>query len=427
MQGRLLGARLDDARFHDIRGLLKNGEIDDTVIYPLDRSNLGARIVDCHLFYLVLYYPELSSLLFMEIKKHPFVTKFATSEAQQIIASSKIEVYKQGDVIFEEDSPSTVLYLLLEGDVEFCKKSKTGKYNVVSSACPGTFFGELGILTGDTRQLRARAANDVRVGELPGALLMDFLKRSSPFLLEVVNNIMTHLKTTTDHYLQERIQKEKLQAVGQMVKSIVHDLRNPFSIISLATYMIREKHTDDSTRQQCSLIKEQTDHVMALAEDITAFSEGYKSLKKITVSIPQFFEKFRQQNESMISKASAKIDFMEEDANINIDQEKMLRVMKNLVENAIDATDLRSNGRIRVMAREKGTEVQIQVSDNGRGIPDAMKEQIFEPFGNIPSGREGAGLGTAIAKSVVEAHGGRLTFASEESKGTTFTIRLPNF
>jgi len=56
-----------------------------------------------------------------------------------------------------------------------------------------------------------------------------------------------------------------------------------------------------------------------------------------------------------------------------------------------------------------------------------MKEQIFEPFGNIPSGREGAGLGTAIAKSVVEAHGGRLTFASEESKGTTFTIRLPNF
>ena len=114
----------------------------------------------------------------MEIRKHPFVTKFPKSEAEQIVASSKIQVYKAGTVIFEEDSVSNLLYLLLEGDVDFLKKTNTGKYSPVSSAEAGSFFGELGILTGESRKLRAKARNDVRVGEVTRALLMDFLKKS---------------------------------------------------------------------------------------------------------------------------------------------------------------------------------------------------------------------------------------------------------
>ncbi|MDA0346507.1 MAG: ATP-binding protein [Verrucomicrobia bacterium] len=361
----------------------------------------------------------------MEIRKHPFVTKFPKTEAEQIVASSKIQVYKAGTVIFEEDSISNLLYLLLEGDVDFLKKTNTGKYSPVSSAEAGSFFGELGILTGESRKLRAKARNDVRVGEVPGALLLDFLKKSSPFLLEVLNNVTTHLKTTTDHYLQERIQKEKLQAVGQMVRSIVHDLRNPFSIISLATYMIGQEHDDKKTQEQCDLIKDQTNYVMALAEDITAFSEGYKSLKKITVSMKDMFAKFQTKHEHILKTSTCPIEFIDNDLSANLDQEKMIRVLKNLVENAIESVDTKSNGRIRVLARAKDGELSLSVADNGRGIPEDIREYLFEPFAAPPGGKEGSGLGAAIAKSVVEAHNGRLTYASETGKGTTFTIRIP--
>jgi signal transduction histidine kinase len=361
----------------------------------------------------------------MEIRKHPFVSKFPKSESEQIVASSKIQVYKAGTVIFEEDGISNLLYLLLEGDVDFLKKTNTGKYSPVSSAEAGSFFGELGILTGESRKLRAKARNDVRVAEVPGALLLDFLKKSSPFLLEVLNNVTTHLKTTTDHYLQERIQKEKLQAVGQMVRSIVHDLRNPFSIISLATYMIGEQHDDAKTQEQCDLIKDQTNYVMALAEDITAFSDGYKSLKKITVPIKDVFTKFQTKHAHLMETATCPVEFIDNDISANIDQDKMIRVLKNLVENAIESVDTKTNGRIRILAREKDGELSISVADNGRGIPEEVREYLFEPFSAPPGGKEGSGLGAAIAKSVVEAHNGRLTYASEVGKGTTFTIRVP--
>jgi signal transduction histidine kinase len=361
----------------------------------------------------------------MEIRKHPFVTKFPKTEAEQIVASSKIQVYKAGTIIFEEDSISNLLYLLLEGDVDFLKKTNTGKYSAVSSSEAGCFFGELGILTGESRKLRAKARNDVRVAEVPGALLMDFLKKSSPFLLEVLHNVTTHLKTTTDHYLQERIQKEKLQAVGQMVRSIVHDLRNPFSIISLATYMIGQEHDDKKTQEQCDLIKDQTNYVMALAEDITAFSEGYKSLKRITVPIKDVFAKFQVKHEQILKTSTCPIEFIDNDISANLDQDKMIRVLKNLVENAIESVDTKSNGRIRVLARAKDGELSLSVADNGRGIPEEIREYLFEPFAAPPGGKEGSGLGAAIAKSVVEAHNGRLTYASETGKGTTFTIRIP--
>jgi signal transduction histidine kinase len=87
--------------------------------------------------------------------------------------------------------------------------------------------------------------------------------------------------------------------------------------------------------------------------------------------------------------------------------------------------DTKSNGRIRILAREKDGELSISVADNGRGIPEEIREYLFEPFAAPPGGKEGSGLGAAIAKSVVEAHNGRLTYASEIGKGTTFTIRIP--
>ncbi len=360
----------------------------------------------------------------MEIRKHPFVSKFPKNEAEQIAASSKIQVYKKGTIIFEEESPSTTLYLLLEGDVQFQKKGVNGKYSAVSSSEAGTFFGELGILTGETRKLRAKTLNDIRVAEVPGALLMDFLKKSSPFLIEVLNNLSTHLQNTTDHYLKERIQKEKLHAVGQMVKSIVHDLRNPFSIISLATYMIGQKHDDKETAKQCDLIKDQTNYVMALAEDITAFSEGYKSLKKIMVPMQDVFDKFEAQNAHLLEKATCKVEFIANDITVNFDQDKMIRVLRNLVGSAIDAVDTTENPKVRVMASQKEDQVLISIADNGRGITDEQKDFLFEPFASKDE-NEVNGLGMAISRSVIEAHEGRLTFASKVGQGTTFTIRIP--
>ena len=97
----------------------------------------------------------------------------------------------------------------------------------------------------------------------------------------------------------------------------------------------------------------------------------------------------------------------------------------NLLQNALDALDLGepTGRRLEIATRRDGRQVEITVADTGPGIPATVGERIFERFYTTKS--EGIGLGLAICRSIVEAHGGTLQFSSVVGTGTTFSIRLP--
>ena len=108
---------------------------------------------------------------------------------------------------------------------------------------------------------------------------------------------------------------------------------------------------------------------------------------------------------------------------VDVDAQKMLRVLQNLVNNAAEVLQ-EEGGMIHVGATRRDSKVEIRVSDNGPGIPEDLRGRIFDPF--VTYGKEkGLGLGLAIAKSFVEAHGGSIELAPEAKTGTTFLIRLP--
>ncbi len=96
--------------------------------------------------------------------------------------------------------------------------------------------------------------------------------------------------------------------------------------------------------------------------------------------------------------------------------------MGNIIRNSIEA--LRGKGLIRIASDQENGSARIHITDNGPGIPEAIRDHLFDPF--VTSGKAGGtGLGTAISKSIVDAHGGRLDFNTETGKGTTFVITLP--
>ena len=105
----------------------------------------------------------------------------------------------------------------------------------------------------------------------------------------------------------------------------------------------------------------------------------------------------------------------------------MQRVLYNLVQNAIRYTP--SDGAIHILARDIGTEVQVEVTDTGEGIPQEELSRIFDKFYRTEQSRSrdsgGTGLGLSIAKAIVEAHGGRLWVESALGKGSTFGFALP--
>jgi signal transduction histidine kinase len=102
------------------------------------------------------------------------------------------------------------------------------------------------------------------------------------------------------------------------------------------------------------------------------------------------------------------------------DQGKLARTLVNLIRNAGEAME----GKVEIRAQAVGSMVQLEVADNGPGIPPVIRDRIFEPF--VTAGKTGGtGLGLSIVKKVVERHGGRVTFQTQSGVGTRFIVELP--
>jgi signal transduction histidine kinase len=114
-------------------------------------------------------------------------------------------------------------------------------------------------------------------------------------------------------------------------------------------------------------------------------------------------------------------------ATVSCDRERLRDAVSNLISNAVRYTP--EGGRCDVTLTVEGPEMVLKVADTGIGIPEKDRPHIFERFYRVDQARSrdkgGSGLGLAITKWVIEAHGGSISFTSEEGKGTTFIVRLP--
>jgi signal transduction histidine kinase len=112
---------------------------------------------------------------------------------------------------------------------------------------------------------------------------------------------------------------------------------------------------------------------------------------------------------------------------VRVDIEKISLAIQNLLENAIRYNKI--GGEIELVLKKKDSEIEFSIRDTGIGIPKNQQERIFTKFFRAPNAlkleTEGSGLGLFIVKNIIEAHGGRIWFESEEGKGTTFYFTLP--
>lgn len=327
-------------------------------------------------------------------------------------------------MIFEEQSEPDALYLILEGSVAFTKLKNDGSDQTLSQTDAGGFFGEVGIFTGEKRALGARAVGSCRIARIPKSTMQRIIEDSKP-VQEILHSVIHHLEGTTTHYMDEVMRTEKLALVGTMVSTILHDFKNPFSIISLGATLIQQHHADDpKTVRICEDMKAQIQRMVNLANELAAFSRGEHEIKIEAISVEALFQQFKELNRPFFDDESIRIELAANGATLEADMSKLLRVLQNLVGNAIDAlNECAMEGIIEIDAQEKEGWLILKVSDNGPGIPVDIRENFFEPF--VTRGKsDGTGLGAAIVKSIVEAHRGKISFETS-AQGTTFNIRLP--
>lgn len=360
----------------------------------------------------------------MDLKTHPFIAYFEPTQAEQLCSSAIIEHFDTETTIFEEGEIPDYLYLVLEGEVEFSKKMGTDKNQTFAIANRQEFFGEFGVLDGQPRSAKATATAGTILAKIPCDQLMKILHSTNgEVVLKIFRRLIQQLRGTTDQLVSQVVYKEKMVLIGEMINTLIHDFKSPFSGIQLASSMIQEQHPDADTKEWCELIQAQITQMVSMADEVLEFSRGNATLHKAPIKIIDFLQRFQKLNRNYFFYSKVQFIFNCEDITINVDEIKILRVLQNLVGNAIDAFN-EKGGQIEIKVRSADTFVEILISDNGPGIPEEIQNRLFEPFVTYGK-RSGTGLGTAISKSIVNAHGGEISFQSKAGAGTTFYICLP--
>ncbi|MFZ4394348.1 MAG: ATP-binding protein [Kiritimatiellia bacterium] len=359
------------------------------------------------------------------LQQHLFFTLFPPEAVRILALAATITTCKAEDVLFREGDDSDSLYLVLDGSVRIFKAMPSDPPHLLTRVEANGFFGEYGVLDGSVRSATAVAAVDTLLARIPRETLMHALQ-SMPgsHLLGLLHHILNGVRASNERYVQELVMRMRMSVLGESLNTIIHDFRNPMAVINMAAGMMRLQLRDSSTiAATCVTIEEQITRMNSMAEDVLDFSRGVVRLERVPTQASDLVEHFDRLNRSFLQQSGVDFQIETTEAWFLADTQKLLRVLQNLVNNAAEMlTD--GNGRIRVRVTAEADTLVIAVSDNGPGIPEAVRTRLFEPFATAGKAR-GIGLGLAIVKAIVASHQGTIQVETATGKGTTFQLRFP--
>lgn len=214
----------------------------------------------------------------------------------------------------------------------------------------------------------------------------------------------------------------------RMMKIVAHDLRSPVGGINMivATLLHEGGHTDDH-RGMLQLIRTTSTATLELIGQLLHVHGRKENLKLDPVNLHLLLQYCVDVARFRATDKEQRLILETEPVVMMLDRERIWRVLSNLIGNAIKFSP--DNSVVMIRMTTETDAALIEVEDNGIGIPDGIKDRIFDMFTDAKrpgtSGEESFGLGLAISKQIVEAHGGRLWFESSVDRGTVFRVRLP--
>jgi signal transduction histidine kinase len=217
---------------------------------------------------------------------------------------------------------------------------------------------------------------------------------------------------------------EKLSALGRLAASIAHDINNPLSSILTYLYLLKQDAGDDAqTLEDLTLIERQVNIIANLVKQLRDFSRPTQKHRR-AVALHDIIEDVVMLTSKDLEKRHIEISSHYDPTlpEIYASPDQMSEILLNLVVNARDA--MPDGGTLSLEAHAEGDNVVINVTDTGCGMSQEIQDRIFEPFFTT-KGEEGTGLGLSICYRIIQEHEGQITVDSEEGKGTTFTITLP--
>jgi signal transduction histidine kinase len=342
---------------------------------------------------------------------------------RQFCEELEVRHFAAKDVIFEEAQAGDCLYLLAEGSVRISKIGRGGNQETLGFIEAGDFFGEMALIDGKPRSAQASAATPATLVRVDAGMLRRILQAAPDGLqMNFVRSIVERLRGADSHFIAELTRQERLSTIGAMANSILHDMKNPITVVKGCAELIGMKSDTAAMKEFSRVIGTAVQRMEDMIQELLDFARGQSSLHFARARATAVLEELDPQLHHLIPKEVHVIRECRCDSSIMADIGRFSRVLLNLIKNAVEA--MPKGGVLVIALLEDARHAIFKVSDTGVGIPEELLPRIFEPF--ITHGKsKGTGLGLAIAKNVVEAHSGTISIQSVAGTGTTFEIRLP--
>lgn len=219
----------------------------------------------------------------------------------------------------------------------------------------------------------------------------------------------------------------------ELISIVSHELRTPLMSIYASLELLSAGalgELSDKAKSRLKIAESETNRLIRLINnllDIEKMSAGKFLLEESEISIAELLDLSTAAIAELTVPAGIKLEVSAAEGNIRVDRDRFSQILINLLSNAIKFSP--AGGTVRLEVERSSSQIQFRVIDQGRGIPAEMKDRIFERFVQVDkkdaSERGGSGLGLALAKSMVEQHGGTIGVESEPDAGSVFWIKLP--
>jgi len=385
----------------------------------------------------------------------PFLAALSETSRARLKELLHDEHHPADSVIFREGMPGDVLYIIWSGRVAIVKYLEGETPTLLAYGEPGEILGEISLLEDGPHSASVVAVEDTCLLHLSRVDLQKLMDEPSSIGVEILSAlgkiVSTRLRAAdevrtsiarAESCLARRVQqltteKERLAELEQLRQEttdlIVHDLRSPLTCIEASLQLLQmilpedvlascAKIIDlalDSSKDVLKLVDSLLEMARMESNDLALDLQTVLLLPLVTGTVNRLRLLAEQYHITLELDAPAELPPIQGNA------EKLERVLKNLLDNALNYTP--GGGSVTVAVRPVNGQVEVRVTDTGPGIPPEHRERIFDRFTRVPGSegrRRGLGLGLAFCRSVVEAHGGRIWVESEVGRGSTFVFTI---
>jgi len=311
-----------------------------------------------------------------------------------------------------------------------------GKMNIRSIYQPGVAkevmdklrsrdFGGVGKLT-SFPILHRRKDGELVEGDLSASIIFDE-KGNEIASVGIFKDLRERLRIERElQKMQEALlQSEKLAAMGRLTSQIAHELNNPiYGIMNTLELLKTEIPPESKRRRILELSLSEIQRLSEMLRNMLSFSKPEEE-KRRAVKIDELIEGILLVMEKQMREADIRVEtsFGEEIPDVMASTNQMRQVFLNIFKNAKEA--MPKGGTLFVRTSKEDNRVLIHIQDTGIGIPEEIKDKIFDAFFTTKQKVKGVGLGLSVCYGIIRDHGGEIKIKSEEGKGTTFTISLP--